>query len=153
MKVVLRLVNSLSTPARAVIEDVPVARSRTRLPDPSGVGMWRDAVADVLEAVEDVGRGVLDAVLVARDQAPTNPAVVQPLTFVVELTGVGVEPLVIFLVSLLLSPSQIGPASTKMSAASNRSTTRARRPRASRARACRDRRPKLSGGDSAELSS
>ena len=63
MNVVLRCVNC-SPPAAARVE---VGRAGPCLADPAAVGLRRDGVADVLEAVEDVARAVLDAVLVARD--------------------------------------------------------------------------------------
>ena len=66
----------------------------------------------MLEAVGHVGRAVLDAVLVpVIRHPPTLPY--SHLAAVVEVTGVGVEPLDDLLVSLLLSPSQIGPAMTE----------------------------------------
>ena len=69
MKVVLRLVKSFSGPPRPGVE---VRRAGPGLADPAGVGLRRDRVADVLEAVEDVLRAVLDAVLVAGDEAPAD---------------------------------------------------------------------------------
>ena len=76
MNVVLRLVKSFSGPPRARVE---VRRARAGLADPAGVGLRRDRVADVLQRVEDVLRAVLDAVLVAGDQAAADPAVVEVL--------------------------------------------------------------------------
>ena len=61
---------------RAAAARVEVRRSRAGLADPAGVGLRRDRVADVLQRVEDVHRAVLDAVLVAGDQAAADPAVV-----------------------------------------------------------------------------
>jgi hypothetical protein len=58
----------------------------------AGVGLGRDGVAQVLEAVEDVHRAVLDAVLVAGDQAAADPPVVGVLAGVVEQAGAGVQP-------------------------------------------------------------
>ena len=76
MKVVLRLVKSFSGP--------PLPGSRydgpgPGLADPAGVGLRRDRVADVLQRVEHVVRAVLDAVLVAGDQAAADSAVVEVL--------------------------------------------------------------------------
>ena len=90
MNVVLRLVKSFSGP--------PDPGSRydgpgPGLADPAGVGLRRDRVAEVLQAVEHVHRAVLDAVLVPGDQAPADPAVVGVLPRVVEQAGAGVEPL------------------------------------------------------------
>ena len=62
------------------------------LPDPAGICLRRDRVAEVLQAVEDVHRAVLDAVLVAGDEASPDPAVVGVLSGVVEQAGAGVEP-------------------------------------------------------------
>ena len=47
----------------------------------------------MLETVEHVGRAVFDAVLVAGDQAATDPTIVEPLAAVIEFSGVGVDPL------------------------------------------------------------
>ena len=77
-------------PARSRVE---VGRSGAGFADPTGIGLGRDDVADVLQAVEDVHGAVLDAVLVAGDQAPADPAVVPPLAVVVEVAGGGVQPL------------------------------------------------------------
>ena len=63
-------------PARSRVE---VRRPRAGLADPAGVGLRRDRVPEVLQAVEDVHRAVLDAVLVAGDQAPGHAAVVRVL--------------------------------------------------------------------------
>ena len=51
MKVVLRLVKSFSGPPDPLVE---VARTGSDLADPPGVGLRRDRVADVLQAVENV---------------------------------------------------------------------------------------------------
>jgi len=83
----------LKTDTAAVSKAVAVAWAGTRFADPSGVGLRRDRIADVLQAVEDVGRAMFDAVLIASDQAASNLAVVEPLTSVVQLTRMGVEPL------------------------------------------------------------
>src|SRR5665647_3401985 len=72
---------------------IQVGRAWPDLPDPSGVGLRRDDVAEVLEAVEDVHGAVLDAVLVAGDQRATDPAVERVLTVLVELTRLCVETL------------------------------------------------------------
>ena len=90
MKVVLRLVKSFSGP--------PEPGSRydgpgPGLADPARVGLRRDHVAEVLQRVEDVHRAVLDAVLVAGDQAAADPAVVGVLAGVVEQVAVAVEAL------------------------------------------------------------
>ena len=82
MNVVLRLVKSFSGPPEPGIE---VRRTWPGLPDPARVGLRRDRVAEVLQAVEDVHRAVLDAVLVARDQTPRDAAVVGVLAGGVEL--------------------------------------------------------------------
>ena len=81
MKVVLRLVKSFSGP--------PEPGSRydgpgPGLADPAGVGLRRDHVAEVLQRVEDVHRAVLDAVLVAGDEAAADASVVGVLAVVVE---------------------------------------------------------------------
>ena len=72
---------------------VEVGRARPDVPDPAGVGLRRDDVAKVLEAVEDVHGAVLDAVLVAGDQRAADPAVERVLTLLVELTRLCIEPL------------------------------------------------------------
>src|ERR1044072_5276099 len=56
--------------ARAGVE---VGGAGSGLADPAGVGLGRDGVAEVLEAVEDDHRAVLDAVLVPGDQAAADP--------------------------------------------------------------------------------
>src|SRR5664279_4058632 len=66
----------VQTGAGAVVQQVAVAGSWPRLADPAGVGLRRNAVPDVLQAVQDVRGAVLDAVLVAGDQAASDPAVV-----------------------------------------------------------------------------
>jgi hypothetical protein len=48
---------------RAAAALVEVGRSGAGLPDPAGVGVGRDRVADVLERVEDVLGAVLDPAL------------------------------------------------------------------------------------------
>ena len=90
MKVVLRFVKSFSGP--------PEPGSRydgpgPRFADPTGVGLGRDHVAEVLQRVQDVHRAVLDAVLVAGDQTAADPSVVGVLAVVVEEVAVAVEPL------------------------------------------------------------
>ena len=90
MNVVLRLVKSFSGP--------PLPGSRYDGPGPASPiqpasALRRDRVADVLQAVEDVLRAVLDAVLVAGDQAAGDPAVEEVLALVVELAGQRVDPL------------------------------------------------------------
>ena len=77
-------------PAGAGVE---IGRPRAGLADPAGVGLRRDGVAEVLQRVEDVHGAVLDAVLVAGDQAAADAAVVGVLAGVVEQVGVAVEPL------------------------------------------------------------
>src|SRR5947209_6183865 len=69
---------------RAARAGVEVGRARADRPYPPCVGLGRDGVTEVLEAVEHVHRAVLDAVLVPRDQAPGCPAVVGVLTMLVE---------------------------------------------------------------------
>src|SRR6478672_4048726 len=59
-------------PAGARVE---VGRAGPDLADPARVGLRRDHVAEVLHAVEDVARAVLDPVLVAGDQRTADPAV------------------------------------------------------------------------------
>jgi hypothetical protein len=76
--------------ARSVVE---IARPRPGLADPAGVGLRRDRVAEVLQRVEDVHRAVLDAVLVAGDQAAADSPVVGVLAALVEQVAVAVEPL------------------------------------------------------------
>ena len=63
---------------------VEIGRTGPGLADPAGVGLRRDRVAEVLQAVQDVHRAVLHAVLVAGDQAAADPAVVGVLARVVE---------------------------------------------------------------------
>ena len=72
---------------------VEVARARAGLADPAGVGLRRDRVAEVLQRVEDVHRAVLDAVLVAGDEAAADAAVVGVLAGVVEQVRVAVQAL------------------------------------------------------------
>src|ERR671911_390239 len=72
---------------------VEVGRPRTGLADPAGVGLGRDRVAEVLEAVEDVHGAVLDPVLVAGEQAAADPAVVGVLAGLVQQARAGVQPL------------------------------------------------------------
>src|SRR5690606_7715531 len=74
-------------------ELVAVARPGAGLADPAGIGLRWDDVAQVLEAVEHVHGAVLDAVLVAADEAPADAAVVDPLAAVVELARAGVQAL------------------------------------------------------------
>ena len=69
-----------------ILELVPIAGTRARLTDPSGVRLGRDRVPDVLQAVEDVRRAVLDSVFVSRNQASSDSPVEEPLALVVELT-------------------------------------------------------------------
>jgi hypothetical protein len=75
MNVVLRLVKSLPG-----------------LADPPGVGLRRNRVPQVLQAVEDIHRAVLDTVLVAGDQAAGDPAVVGVLAGLVEQVRAAVQP-------------------------------------------------------------
>ena len=82
MNVVFRLVKSFSGPPEPVVE---VRRPRAGLADPAGVSLRRDRVAEVLERVEDVHGAVLDAVLVARDEAAADLAVVRVLAVLVQL--------------------------------------------------------------------
>ena len=70
---------------------IEVARTRADLADPTGVGGWRDAVADVLQAVEDRHCGMLDAVLVAGDQCARRLSVEDVLALVVEQPAHRVE--------------------------------------------------------------
>src|SRR5688572_16166017 len=88
---------------RVPVREVVVRPTRSRVEvrragaggtDPAGVGLWWDRVADVLQGVEHVLGAVLDAVLVAGDQAATDPAVVEVLAAVVEQVRPAVEPLV-----------------------------------------------------------
>ncbi|MCO5571888.1 hypothetical protein L7F22_025636 [Adiantum nelumboides] len=72
---------------------VEVGRAGADLADPARVGLGRDGEPDVLQAVEDAHRAVLEAVLVAGEQAPGDAAVVGVLAAVVEHAGVAVEPL------------------------------------------------------------
>jgi hypothetical protein len=58
---------------------------RSGLADPIRVRLRRDGVAEVLEAVEDGHRAVLDAVLVAGDQATCDASVPGVLTGIIEL--------------------------------------------------------------------
>jgi hypothetical protein len=90
MNVVLRFVKSLSGPPEPGSR---YGRAGAGLADPAGVRLRRDRVAQVLEAVEDVHRAVLDAVLVAGDEAAADPAVVGVLAGVVEQVRARVEPL------------------------------------------------------------
>src|SRR5262249_31587216 len=62
-----------------------------RLADPAGIRLGRDGVSQVLQAVEDVHGAVLDAVLVAGDQAAADPSVIGVLAGVVEQAGAGGE--------------------------------------------------------------
>src|SRR5262249_21296850 len=78
---------------RAAGAGIEVGRPRAGLADPAGVGLRRDGVAEVLQAVQDVHGAVLDAVLVAGDQAAAHPAVVGVLAGVVEQVRVAVEAL------------------------------------------------------------
>ena len=81
MNVVLRLVKSFLRAARPFVE---IRRARAGLTDPSGVCLRWDHVTEMLEAVEDVHRAVLDPVLVAGDQTTSGPPVVRVLAVVVE---------------------------------------------------------------------
>src|SRR6266581_7154177 len=78
---------------RAAGAGIQVGGSRPGLADPSGVGLRRDGVSQVLQAVQDVHGAVLDAVLVPGDVAAADPAVVGVLPGVVEQVRAGVEPL------------------------------------------------------------
>ena len=77
-------------PARAGIE---VGRPGPGLADPAGVGLGRDDVAEVLQRVEDVHRAVLDAVLVAGDEAAADAPVVGVLAVLVQQVRVAVQAL------------------------------------------------------------
>src|SRR5262245_30063924 len=72
---------------------VQIGWSWAGLADPARVGLGRDRVAQVLQAVEDVHRAVLDPVLVASDEASANPTVVGVLALGVEQAGAGVQAL------------------------------------------------------------
>jgi hypothetical protein len=89
MNVVFAVGEVVFRSARAGIE---VGRARARLADPAGVGLRRDGVSEVLEAVQDVHRAVLDAVLVSGDQAAADPAGKGVLACVVEEVGAAVQP-------------------------------------------------------------
>src|ERR1700754_2807395 len=52
---------------RATRAGVEVGRARSGRADPAGVGLRRDGVPEVLQAVEDILGAVLDAVLVTGD--------------------------------------------------------------------------------------
>src|SRR5947207_5663340 len=78
---------------RSTRAGVQIGRSGTGLADPAGVGLWRDGVSQMLQAVEDVHGAVLDAVFVAGDEAAADPAVVGVLSGVVEQVRVAVQPL------------------------------------------------------------
>src|SRR2546430_10723023 len=71
---------------------VQIGRTGTGLADPPGIGLRRARVTQVLQAVQHVHGAVLDAVLVAGDQAATHPAVVGVLPSNVEQVRAGVEP-------------------------------------------------------------
>src|SRR5262249_56630121 len=78
---------------RAAGTGVKVGRPGAGRADPPRVGLRRDDVPQVLQAVQDVHRAVLDAILVAGDQAAADPAVVDVLPGVVEQVRAGVQPL------------------------------------------------------------
>ncbi len=75
--------------ARARIE---IGRPWSGLTDPSRIGLRRDRVPEVLQAVEDVHGAVLHAVLVSGDQAAGNPAVIGVLARFIEQMRAGVQP-------------------------------------------------------------
>jgi hypothetical protein len=72
---------------------VEIGGAGAGLADPAGVGLGRDGVAEVLEAVQDVHGAVLDPVLVAGEQTAGHPGVEGVLTGVVQQARAGVEPL------------------------------------------------------------
>ena len=147
MNVVLRLVKSFSGPP---LPGVEVRRPGTGLADPAGVGVRRDRVADVLQRVEDVLGAVLDAVLVAGDQAAGHPAVEEVLALVVELAGQRVDPLDQLLgdAGVVAQPDRAGD-DEDVAGQDARGRGRARRRSPSRARACRGRRRSRRRGRSA----
>src|SRR5947207_5212459 len=63
---------------------IQIGRSGSGLADPPGVGLRWNRVSQVLQAVQHVHGAVLDAVLVAGDQAAAHPAVVRVLAGIVE---------------------------------------------------------------------
>ena len=72
---------------------IQIARARARLADPAGVGLRRDDISDVLDAIEHVHRTVFDPVLVAGDQAAADLAVVGVLAGRIKIARGGIEPL------------------------------------------------------------
>jgi hypothetical protein len=117
MNVVLRLVKSFSG-RRASGRG---SSARAGLADPAGVGLRRDRVAEVLQRVEDVHRAVLDAVLVAGDQAAADAAVVGVLAASLSRCELPYRRSITCVQTDDFSPSQIGVSSTRMSAAITRS--------------------------------
>ena len=72
---------------------VEVRGSGASLADPSCVGLRRDRVTEVLQGVQDVHGAVLDAVLVAGDEAAADAPVIGVLPELVQQMRVAVQPL------------------------------------------------------------
>lgn len=77
----------------SVLALIAVAEPRPRFSNPTGVGLWRDHVSDVLQRIENAHRTMLDAILIASNEAPANASVVGVLTGVIELRGIRVQAL------------------------------------------------------------
>jgi hypothetical protein len=78
---------------RAAGPRVQIGRAGPGRADPAGVRLRRDGVAQMLQAVQNIHRAVLDTVLVAGDQAAAGPAVVGILAGLVEQVRARVKPL------------------------------------------------------------
>ena len=78
---------------RAARSGIEVTQTRSDFTDPASVSSRWDAVADVLEAVEDGHRRVFDTVLIAGDERTCRLAVIDVLTLLVEEPAHGVESL------------------------------------------------------------
>ncbi len=93
MKVVLRWEKSLTNPtgepsSKTSPQEGPGRLRRSSRRRPAG-----DGVAEVLQVVQHAHGDVLDAVLVAGDQAAADSAVVGVLPLLVQLAGGPVQPL------------------------------------------------------------
>lgn len=72
---------------------IGIGRSRSGFTNPACVSLGRDDVTKVLQGVKYRHCTVLDAVFVAGDDTAANPAIVDGLVLVVQLSRFAIEPL------------------------------------------------------------